>query len=277
MAKNKNKGGEMSFLDHLEELRWLLVRSTTAILIGGIVAYIFSSFIFDHILFAPKKSDFITYRFFCEMANKYDLDKSFCVTEIPFELINRDMEGQLNTDIWTSITAGFIAVFPYILYLFWRFISPALYEKERKMAVWFILGTSLLFFLGVLFGYYLIMPLSINFLANYKISEVVQNNIDLDSYLSLIKTTVIACGLVFELPIVIYFLAKVGIVTAEFLRKYRRYAYVIILIIAAIVTPPDVISQTIVTIPLVILYEASILIAARMNKAKAKLEAENNG
>jgi len=267
----------MSFLDHLEELRWLLVRSTTAILIGGIVAYIFSSFIFDHILFAPKKSDFITYRFFCEMANKYDLDKSFCVTEIPFELINRDMEGQLNTDIWTSITAGFIAVFPYILYLFWRFISPALYEKERKLAVWFILGTSLLFFLGVLFGYYLIMPLSINFLANYKISEVVQNNIDLDSYLSLIKTTVIACGLVFELPIVIYFLAKVGIVSAAFLRKYRRYAYVIILIIAAIVTPPDVISQTIVTIPLVILYEASILIAARMNKAKAKLEAENNG
>lgn len=269
----KKSVGEMSFLDHLEELRWLLVRSTIAILIGGIVAYVFSGFIFDNIIFAPKNSDFITYRFFCDLANKYDLDKSFCVTKIPFELINRDMEGQLNTDIWTSLTAGFIAVFPFILYQLWRFISPALYEKERRMAVSFIFSTSILFFLGVLFGYYLIMPLSINFLANYSISTVVQNNIDIDSYLSLIKTTVIACGLVFEMPIIIYFLAKLGIVSATFLRTYRRYAFVIILIIAAVVTPPDVISQLIVTIPLVILYEASILIAARINKQKLKEEA----
>lgn len=268
MAKNKKEGGEMSFLDHLEELRWILVRSCTAILITGTIAFIFSSYIFDNIIFAPKKSDFITYRIFCEMANKYDLDKSFCVTEIPFDLISRDMEGQLNTDIWTSITAGLILAFPYILYQVWKFISPALYEKERKLAVWFILATSLLFFTGVLFGYYLIMPLSINFLANYRISDVVENKIDLDSYLSLIKTTVIACGLVFEMPIIIYFLAKVGLVTAAFLRKYRRYAIVIILIIAAIVTPPDVVSQTIVTIPLIILYEASILIAARMNRSR---------
>lgn len=268
MAKNKNKGDEMSFLDHLEELRWLLVRSCVAILIGGTLAFIFSGFIFDNIIFAPKKSDFITYRIFCDLANKYDLDKSFCVTELPFDIISRDMEGQLNTDIWTSVTAGLILVFPFILYQVWRFISPALYEKERKMAVWFILGTSLLFFLGVLFGYFLIVPLSINFLANYNISSVVKNNVDLDSYLSLIKTTVIACGLVFEMPIIIYFLAKLGLVSAEFLRKYRRYAYVIILIIAAVVTPPDVISQTIVTIPLIILYEASILIAARMNRNK---------
>jgi sec-independent protein translocase protein TatC len=270
MAKNKNKGDEMSFLDHLEELRWLLVRSFTAILIGGCVAFYFSGFIFDNIIFAPKSSDFITYRFFCDLANQYDLDKSFCVTNIPFELISRDMEGQLNTDIWTSITAGLIMVFPYILYLVWKFISPALYEKERKMAVWFILTTSVLFFMGVLFGYYLIMPLSINFLANYKVSEVVENMIDVDSYMSLIKTTVIACGLVFEMPIIIYFLAKLGLVSAAFLRKYRRYALVIILIIAAIVTPPDVISQTIVTIPLVILYEASILIAARIDRIRAK-------
>jgi sec-independent protein translocase protein TatC len=268
MAKNKKTSGEMSFLDHLEELRWILVRSTAAILIGGIVAFIFSGYIFDHIIFAPKDGNFITYRFFCELANKYDLDKSFCVTDIPFKLINRDMEGQLNTDIWTSITAGFIMVFPFILYQVWKFISPALYERERRMAVWFIISTSLLFFLGVLFGYFLIMPLSINFLANYQISKLVQNNIDIDSYLSLIKTTVIACGLVFEMPIIIYFLAKIGLVTASFLRNYRRYAYVIILIIAAVVTPPDVVSQTIVTIPLVILYEASILIAARMNKRK---------
>ncbi|WP_181369536.1 twin-arginine translocase subunit TatC [Flavobacterium album] len=276
MAKNKKEAGEMSFLDHLEELRWLLVRSTLAIVIGACVAFTFSGYIFDNIIFAPKRSDFITYRIFCDLANKYDLDKSFCVTEIPFDIISRTMDGQFSTDIWTSITAGLILVFPYILYLVWKFISPALYEKEKRYAVSFILSTSVLFFLGVLFGYFLIMPLSINFLGNYTISNVVKNNVDLDSYLSLIKTTVISCGLVFELPIIIYFLAKLGLVTATFLRKYRRYAYVIILILAAIVTPPDVVSQMIVTIPLAILFEASIFIAARINKNKEK-EALANG
>jgi sec-independent protein translocase protein TatC len=276
MARNKKEGGEMSFLDHLEELRWLLVRSSLAIIIGGCIAFAFSRFIFDNIIFAPKNSNFITYRIFCELANKYDLDKSFCVTEIPFEIQNRTMDGQFTTDIWTSVTAGLILVFPYILYQLWKFISPALYEKEKKYAVAFIFSTSFLFFLGVLFGYFLIMPLSINFLANYTISDVVKNDVDLASYLSLIKTTVLSCGLVFELPIIIYFLAKLGLVTASFLRKYRRYAYVIILILAAVVTPPDVVSQMIVTIPLAILFELSIFIAARINKQKEK-EALANG
>lgn len=278
MAKNKNKSGEMSFLEHLEELRWLLVRSTIAIIIGGCVAFAFSGFIFDHIIFAPVKGDFITYRIFCELANKYDLDKSFCIQELPFEIQSRTMDGQFTTDIWTSITAGFILAFPFILWQFWKFIGPALYDKEKKYAVAFIITTSMLFFMGVIFGHYLITPLSLNFLANYRISEVVKNDIDLDSYLSLVKTTAISCGLVFEMPIIMYFLAKIGLVSADFLRKYRKYALVIILIIAAIVTPPDVVSQTIVTIPLVILYEVSIFIAARMEKNKAKLEnAENNG
>lgn len=271
MAKKARKpGGEMSFLDHLEELRWLLVRSTIAILIGGCVAFTFSSFIFENIIFAPKKADFVTYRIFCDLANKYDLDKSFCVTEIPFEIQSRQLDGQFTTDIWTSITAGFILAFPFILWEFWKFISPALYSKEKKYALSFLFSASMLFFLGVLFGYFLIMPLSINFLANYKISEVVKNDIDLDSYLSLVKTTVISCGLVFELPIIIYFLSKIGLVTGKFLRNYRRYAYVIILIVAAIVTPPDVVSQMTVTIPLVILYEVSILISARIAKNKEK-------
>lgn len=275
MAKKKDKGGEMSFMDHLEELRWLLVRSTIAILVAGCVAFSFSGYIFEHIIFAPKKSDFLTYRFFCDLANKYDLDKSFCVKEIPFNIQSRTMDGQFSTDIWTSVTVGIILAFPFILWEFWKFIRPALYDAERKNAVGFILSTSFLFFLGVLFGYYLIMPLSINFLANYTISTVIENNIDLDSYLSLLKTTVISCGLVFEMPIIIFFLAKIGLVTAAFLRNYRRYAFVIILILAAVVTPPDVVSQTIVTIPLVILYEVSILIAARMNKTP-KIE-ETNG
>lgn len=257
----------MSFLDHLEELRWLLVRSAIAILIGACVAFTFSDFIFDEIIFAPKSGDFITYRFFCELANTYNLDKSFCIEELPFEIQSRTMDGQFSTHLWTSITVGFILAFPFILWEFWKFISPALYEKERKYAVAFMVSTSILFFIGVLFGYYLITPLSINFLGNYQISAVVKNDIDLASYLSLVKTTALSCGLVFELPIIIYFLSKIGLVTAAFLRNYRRYAYVIILIVAAIVTPPDVVSQVIVTIPLIILYEISILISARMNKA----------
>lgn len=278
MAKNKTKPSEMSFLDHLEELRWLLVRSSAAIIIGGCIAFAFSGFIFDQIIFAPVKGDFITYQIFCDLANTYDLDKSFCMKELPFQIQSRTMDGQFTTDIWTSITAGFILAFPYILWQFWKFISPALYDKEKKYAVVFIITTSLLFFMGVIFGHYLITPLSLNFLANYKISDVVKNDIDLDSYLSLVKTTAISCGLVFEMPIIMYFLSKIGLVSANFLRTYRRYAIVIILIIAAIVTPPDVVSQTIVTIPLVILYEVSIFIAARIEKNKAKLEkAENNG
>jgi sec-independent protein translocase protein TatC len=272
----KKNMGEMSFMDHLEELRWLLVRSTIAILIGGCVAFAFSSFIFDEIIFAPKKGSFITYRFFCDLANKYDLDKSFCIQELPFEIQSRSMDGQFSTDIWTSISAGFILAFPFILWEFWKFISPALYDTEKKYALAFIFSTSLLFFLGVLFGHYIITPLSLNFLCNYRISDVVKNDIDLDSYLSLVKTNAISCGIVFELPIIIYFLAKIGLVTAAFLRNYRRYAYVIILIIAAIVTPPDVVSQMIVTIPLVVLFELSILIAARMNK-QAKTTQEANG
>ncbi|OYQ32156.1 twin-arginine translocase subunit TatC [Flavobacterium cyanobacteriorum] len=263
----------MSFLDHLEELRWLLVRSSIAIVICGCIAFTFSDFIFDEIIFAPKDGDFITYRFFCDLANKYDLDKSFCIKQLPFEIQSRTMDGQFSTDIWTSITAGFILAFPFILWEFWKFISPALYDREKKYAVVFIITTSILFFIGVLFGHYLITPLSLNFLGNYKISDVVKNDIDLDSYLSLVKTTAVSCGLVFEMPVIMYFLAKIGLVSAGFLRNYRRYAYVIILIIAAIVTPPDVVSQLIVTIPLVILYEVSILIAARMNKKRLKEEA----
>lgn len=266
----KSNSGEMSFLDHLEELRWLLVRSTVAILVAACVAFAFSKFIFDEIIFAPKDGNFITYRFFCDLANKYDLDKSFCVTEIPFEIQSRRMDGQFSTDIWTAITAGFILAFPFILWEFWKFIRPALYDKERKYALAFLFTTSTLFFLGVLFGYYLIVPLSINFLGTYRISDVVKNDIDLDSYLSLVKTTVISCGLIFELPIVIYFLSKIGLVTAATLRSYRKFAYVIMLIVAAVVTPPDVVSQVIVTIPLAILYEISILISARMEKKTLK-------
>ncbi len=265
MAKKKNEG-EMSFLDHLEVLRWVLIRSSIAILIGACIAYTYSDFIFNTIIFGPKDGNFITYRWFCEIAMQYDLDKSFCLQELPFDLQNRTMEGQFSMLIWTSITAGFIIAFPFILWELWKFVSPALYEKERKNIKYFIAVASLLFFMGVAFGYYILTPLSINFLAHMTISPLVENSIDVNSYIGLVKTTSLATGLVFELPIVIYFLSKIGIVTPVFMRKYRKYAYVIILIIAAIVTPPDVISQIIVSIPLIILYEASIFISKFVGK-----------
>jgi len=271
-VKNKNTNKELSFLDHLEELRWLLIRSCIAILIASVIAVVFNEFIFDVIIFGPKKGDFVTYQFFCDLAKRFDLDQSFCNNELPFVIQNRTMDGQLSVMIWTCITAGFILAFPFILWEFWKFISPALYSNERKYAKLFLLISSLLFFLGVMFGYFVLVPLSINFLANFTISSVVENQIDINSYISLVKTTSLATGLVFELPIIIFFLTYLGLITDAFLKEYRRYAYVLILIVAAVVTPPDVISQMIVTIPLVILYEVSILISKRITKRNLKKE-----
>jgi sec-independent protein translocase protein TatC len=260
MSKKNTK--EMSFLDHLEELRWLLVRSSIAIMVFACISFYFSGEIFDKILFAPKNPNFITYRFFCSAATYFGMDQSMCVTEIPFQIQSRTMSGQFNADMWTSLTVGLILAFPFVLWEFWKFIKPALHEKERKNASGFVTIASILFFLGILFGYFVITPLSINFLGNYKVSKEVVNSFDLSSYIDLISSTTFSCGLVFELPIVMFFLSKVGLVTPQFLRKYRKISLVIILIIAAIVTPPDIVSQVIVTIPLMMLYEASILISA---------------
>jgi sec-independent protein translocase protein TatC len=267
--KNLN---EMSFLDHLEELRWLLVRSTIAILILACVAFLASDYIFNDIIFGPTNANFITYRFFCDLSHQIGIADSICVTEMPFIIQNTDMEGQVNILIWTCITAGFILGFPYILWELWKFISPALYDKEKKHAKLFIFIASILFFLGVLFGYFIIVPMSVNFFATFTISTVIKNEFNVDSYIGLIKTSVISCGLFFELPVIIYFLTKLGLVTADFLRKYRKYAVVIVLIVAAIVTPPDVVSQIIVSIPMLIIYEASILISAIVLKNKNKLD-----
>ena len=270
MAK---KDKEMSFMDHLEDLRWMLIRSTIAILIMAGVAYNFIDFIFDKIIFGAKDPNFVTYRFFCNVANFInpgtDAD---CTTEFSFMIQNTEVGGQFSIFIWTCISAGFIMAFPYLLWEIWKFIQPALYQKERKGAKSFIAVSSLLFFLGVLFGYYIIVPLSVNFFATFTVSAIIQNQFSVDSYIALVKTSVIASGIVFELPILIYFLAKLGLITAAFMRTYRKFAIVIILIIAAIVTPPDITSQIIVSIPILFLYEISILIAARIEKQNIKNE-----
>jgi sec-independent protein translocase protein TatC len=262
--------GEMSFLDHLEELRWLLVRSTTAVIIMACVTYFISDYLFDVIIFGPTRPSFFTYTFFCDLSHKLGFAESICITEMPFIIQNTEMEGQVNIFVWMCVLAGFILSFPYILWEVWKFIGPALYEKEKKNAKFFIFTSSLLFFLGVLFGYFVVIPMSVNFVATFTVSDVVKNQFTLDSYIGMVKTSILASGLFFELPIIIYFLTKLGLVTPEFLRKYWKYAVVIILIVAAIVTPPDVVSQTIVAIPMLLIYEVSILISkiVVLNKKK---------
>lgn len=262
--------GEMSFLDHLEELRWLLVRSTIAIIIMACVTYFISDYLFDVIIFGPTRPSFFTYTFFCDLSHRLGFAESICITEMPFIIQNTEMEGQVNVFVWMCVLAGFILSFPYILWEVWKFIGPALYEKEKKNAKVFVFTSSLLFFLGVIFGYFVVIPMSVNFVATFTVSDVVKNQFTLDSYMGMVKTSILASGLFFELPIIIYFLTKLGLVTPEFLRKYWKYAVVIILIIAAIVTPPDVVSQTIVAIPMLIIYEVSILISkiVVLNKKK---------
>lgn len=271
MAKTKDTNpDEMSFLDHLEELRWHLIRSTLAVVIVGSVAFLMRSFIFDTLLFGPSKMDFPTYKLFCTIATYLGFDSAFCADKLPFTIQSRLVSGQFSAHIWTSIWAGFIVGFPYVLYEMWKFISPGLHEKERKNSRGFILIASLLFFTGVLFGYYVVAPLSINFLGTYQVSELVLNEFDLSSYIGAIRKSVIACGILFELPIIIYFLTKLGLVTPEIMRKYRKMALVGVLILSAVITPPDIPSQIVVSLPILGLYQISIYISKMVLKKEAK-------
>jgi sec-independent protein translocase protein TatC len=271
MAKNPKKPkGEMSFLDHLEELRWVLVRSSAAVVIMACCTYFISDWLFDVVIFGPTRIEFFTYQYFCQLSHQLGFAESICITELPFIIQNTEMEGQVNIFVWMCILFGFILSFPYILLQVWNFISPALHEKERKGARIFIFFSSLLFFMGVIFGYFVVIPMSVNFVATFSVSKVVVNQFTLDSYIGMFKTSVLASGLFFELPIIIYFLTKLGLVTPKFLRKYWKYAVVIILIIAAIVTPPDVVSQTIVAIPMLIIYEISIFISVLVHKKRLR-------
>ncbi|NNC50912.1 MAG: twin-arginine translocase subunit TatC [Flaviramulus sp.] len=267
---------EMSFLDHLEDLRWHLIRICLAIIIVATLAFIFSRFIFENIIFAPlEMKSFPTYNFLCNAANYINLDTTFCNEEMPLILQNRTMAGQFSADIWTAILGGFVISFPYIIYQLWKFISPGLHKDERKHSRGFIIISSLLFFIGVLFGYYIVTPLSLNFLANYSISDIVDNQIDISSYIALVRSSALASGLIFELPIIIYFLTKIGLVTPEILRKYRKYALVIVLILSAIITPPDIASQVIVAIPILILYQVSIYISKIVVRNQKRKEKEH--
>lgn len=267
--KSQNPEAQMSFLDHLEELRWHLIRSTGAVLILAVVAFIFKGFIFDKIIFGPSQVDFQTYTIFCRISKIFGMS-TFCFEEMPFRFQNLQMMGQFSAHIWTSIYAGIVLAFPYILYEMWKFISPGLKENERTSSRGFIIIASLLFFIGILFGYYMIAPLSVNFFGTYQVSSTVINDFELGSYISMVRTSVLACGIMFELPIIIYILTKIGLVTPEVLRKYRKISIVLILVLSAIITPPDVASQIIVSIPIVILYEISIFISRIVIRKEAR-------
>jgi len=264
--RNKNKAGpakEMSFWEHLEELRKRLFISALAWVSLSVLAFIERDIIFDKIILAPKDSNFITYRLLCKLGAWLHVD-SLCMQSMSLKIINYNLSGQFMTHMTISMVAGLILAVPFIFYQVWQFIKPALYEKERKYASSAVYVMSGLFLLGITFSYFVMVPWTLNFLGTYQVSASVTNQIALESYISTVVSVVFSIGLVFELPVVVYVLAKLGIITPSFLRKNRKYAFVIVLIVAAIITPPDVFSQTIATIPLWALYEASIIVAARV-------------
>jgi len=267
--KGKKGEKEMSFLEHLEELRWHIIRSILAIVFFMILAFIFKNFIFGSIILGPKNPEFITNRLLCQLGGFFKTT-ALCINTKPLNLINIKMSGQLTTHITVSMVAGLILAFPVILWEFWQFFKPALHANEAKYAKGAVFAASMLFFTGVLFGFFMLAPLSIHFLSSYEIDPMVTNQINIRSYIGTLTSICLATGLVFELPIIAFFLTKIGLITPTFMRKYRKHAIVVVFIIAAIITPPDVFSQTLVAIPLLILYEVSILISARVMKLKEK-------
>ncbi len=259
---------EMSFLEHLEELRKHLVRSAIVVFIFSIVTFIYAPWIFDHIVFAPLRSDFLSYKALCSLSKIVDTPQlCFHVETKPLQALSAS--EQFFNHIWISIVIGIILSSPFVLFELWKFIRPALNDNEANPVKSFISISTFLFLLGVCFGYFVLFPMSYNFLITYQISEqgLVETHNTLEDYISLISTMVLVSGLIFELPVVVFLLAKLGLLSAEWMRKYRRHAVVIILIVAAVITPsPDVMSQLIVALPLYVLFEVSIFIAKAVYK-----------
>jgi sec-independent protein translocase protein TatC len=261
---------EMSFLDHLEQLRWHLIRSTLAIFIVAIIIFSFAEVVYDKFLFAHLDADFPTYKLLCRGARFIGIESDFCNMNLQSSMQSLSPTGQLMNLVWTSFILGLLVSFPYILWEMWKFISPGLHEKEQKKSRAFMFYASCLFFIGVLFSYYVIAPLSVSFFYNFQISDLIENKFDFTKHINLITNTLLGISLMFELPVLIYFLTKMGLVTPPFLKKHRKIALVLVLTLSAIITPPDVMSQVIVTIPIMVLYEIGILISKRVVKQESK-------
>lgn len=269
--RKKQGTEEMSFIDHLEELRWHLIRSVIAILVCAIVVFIFSDYVVDTILFGPTKADFVSARWMCQLGQSIGIGDALCFKQVDAQFLETKMTGQFIASFTVAFIGGFIVAFPYVFWEFWRFVKPALSEKERKTTRGVIFWVSLLFFGGVAFGYYILTPFMVNFYFNYKLSAQITIMPTFSDYLENLIYTTAGIGILFQMPLLMMVLARIGIISARFLRKYRRHAFVLIIIAAAIITPStDPFSLTIVTIPLYLLFEASIALAARINRRQEK-------
>lgn len=264
-----NEGTAFSILDTLEDLRWHFIRSLMLMVILAVLSFFYISWIFDHIIFAPAKLSFPTFQYMCQLGQLTGME-DLCVTELPFIIQSRNMMGQFMMSVTASFVIGIILSFPYIIWEVWRFIKPAMDKKNRKFSKGTVFVASLLFFLGVFFGYYLLCPMTVWFLANYSISNLISNEFDITSFVSTIAGLVLGCGLLFEFPLVVYFLSKIGIVTPQLMRKYRKHSIVVILILAAVITPTaDPFTLTLFSLPLYLLFEISILTSAAVAKNQA--------
>jgi sec-independent protein translocase protein TatC len=261
----------MAFTDHIEELRWHIIRSLLAVIICAIIAFFNIEWIFDRIIMGPAHDSFISYRALCHFGHWIHID-ALCMDSIKMEFQNTELSGQFMMSFSMSFMVGFICAFPFIFWEFWKFIKPALRPSELKHARGIVFWTSLLFFVGVLFAYYVIAPFTINFFANYQLSPSVKNIITTSNYYDTMSDLVLGMGLVFELPVVVFFLSRIGLLTPALMRSKRNYAILIIFILAAVITPPDWFSIWLVAIPLLILYEVAINISDRATKARKKKE-----
>lgn len=264
---------EMSFLDHLEELRWHLIRAVSSIIILSIVVFLAKDFVWHSIILAPSRLDFWTYEMMCKAAQFLN-SQTLCIDDLPFIIQNRKMTGQFTMHITSSVLIGLIVAFPYVFWEIWRFIKPGLRIEERRHSRGAVFFVSILFATGVLFGYYIISPLSINFLSHYSVDSSILNEFELSNYVSTISMIVLASAVLFQLPMVVYFLSKAGLITPDGMKHYRRHAIVVILILGALLTPPDPISQVLIAVPLFGLYQISIFISAGVLRKKIE-QSEN--
>lgn len=261
---------EMTFLEHLEELRWHLIRSLAAVVIFMVFAWFIKEWVYGTIVMGPSKVDFWTYKKMCEIGRLLHID-SLCLDKLDFKTQNREISGQFMLALTSSAIIGLLIAFPYVIWEIWSFVKPGLKASERRAANGAVLIISTLFFAGVSFGYYIVTPFAVHFMVNFQLDPSIENMYDIKNYLSILTTLTLACGLMFQLPVVIMVLTKIGIVTPSFLKEYRKHAFVVILIVAAVITPsPDMVSQILVAIPLYFLFEMSILVANRIHKNNLK-------
>ena len=272
--KGQEEKAEMSFVEHLEVLRGHLFRSALAIAAGAVVFIVYNEFFVREVLMGPTHADFPTYKWLCKAGHAIGLGDAMCMKDIGLKMQSTSVSGQFSMYFTLIFVGGIIVAFPYIFWEFWRFIKPALTKKELSKTRGVIFWVSLLFLLGILFGYFVIAPYTVNFFANFQLDENIENRWTITSYIDTLVPLILGTGLAFQLPLVMFFLAKVGLMSPSFLRRNRKYAIVVILILAGIITPPDVISQVICTIPLMLLYEISIWLTVKVEKEKAIEEKE---